>query len=292
MKKGEEKLWRILQDKLEMLLAGQQLPEALRVAETALELARRIFPENHPSLAQSYERLGQIHGQRDKDDEAESSLRQALAIMEKAEPPDQRAIFRLARRLAYLCDVGGREAEAIGHYERAIQAGTELGNVAHSDLGTMLNNVALIYRRSERQEAAEPYYLQALALYEKQLGPEHADVAAVLNNLGVFYTSAGRLEEAEQMHQRALAIRRKTNPKAHSDIAQSKCNLAVVYHSRGDLTRAGELYQESLRQWEGVEKPSEDYEIVASNYADLLRSLGKRRRAGAIESRARKRRAL
>ncbi|MBA3652304.1 MAG: tetratricopeptide repeat protein [Chthoniobacterales bacterium] len=241
MKKGEEKLWRILQDKLEMLLAGQQLPEALRVAETAFELARRIFPENHPSLAQSYERLGQIHGQRDKDDEAESSLRQAL--------------------------------------------------VAHSDLGTMLNNVALIYRRSERQEAAEPYYLQALTLYEKQLGPEHADVAAVLNNLGVFYTSAGRLEEAEQMHQRALGIRRKSNPKAHSDIAQSKCNLAVVYHARGDLTRASELYQESLRQWEGVEKPSEDYEIVASNYADLVRSLGKRRRAGAIESRARKIRA-
>jgi tetratricopeptide (TPR) repeat protein len=155
----------------------------------------------------------------------------------------------------------------------------------------MLNNVALIYRRGDQPKAAEPYYLRALELYEQQLGPEHADVAAVLNNLGVFYTSEGRLEEAEQMHQRALAIRRKTNPAGHSDIAQSKCNLAVVYHSRGDLTRAGELYQESLRQWESVEKPSEDYEIVASNYADLLRSLGKRRRAGAVESRARKIRA-
>ncbi len=289
--KGQEKLWRILQDKLEMLLAGNQLTEALRVAETALELAQKIFPENHPSLAQSYERLGQIHDQRDKDPEAKAFLIQALAIMEKNDPPDQRAIFRLARRLAYLCDVGGREEEAIKHYERAIQAGSGLGSVPHSDLGTMLNNVALIYRRSGQAKAAEPYYLQALALYEKELGPEHADVAAVLNNLGVFYTSEKRLEEAEQMHQRALAIRRKANPKGHSDIAQSKCNLAVVYHSRGDLTRAGELYQESLRQWEGVAKPSEDYEIVASNYADLLRSLGKGRRAGAVESRARKIRA-
>jgi len=92
------------------------------------------------------------------------------------------------------------------------------------------------------------------------------------------------------MHQRALAIRRKANPKGHPDIAQSHCNLAVVYHSRGDLARAEELYRESLREWENVEKPTEDYEIVASNYADLLRSVGKRRKAGAIESRARKKR--
>ena len=163
------------------------------------------------------------------------------------EPTDQRAIYRLARRLAYLCDVGGQEEEAITHYETAIRAGRQLANVRHSDLGTMLNNLALIYRRSGRQKAAEPCYLHALELYEKHLGPEHPDVAAVLNNLGVFYTGEGRLEEAEQMHQRALAIRRKANPKGHPDIAQSNCNLAVVYHSRGDLARAGELYRESLR---------------------------------------------
>ena len=139
----------------------------------------------------------------------------------------------------------------------------------------MLNNVALIYRRSGRQKAAEPYYLHALELYEKQLGPEHPDVAAILNNLGVFYTNERRFEEAEQMHQRALAIRRKANPSGQSDIAQSNCNLAVVYHARGDLTRAEELYRESMRGWENVQKPPEDYQIVASNYADLLRSLGK-----------------
>ncbi len=44
----------------------------------------------------------------------------------------------------------------------------------------MLNNVALIFRKSGRQKAAEPYYLHALEIYEKQLGPEHADVASVL----------------------------------------------------------------------------------------------------------------
>ncbi len=62
--KGEEKLWRILQEKLETLRAGGRLAEAMRVGQTALELAKRVFSESDPSLALSYERLGQMHEQR------------------------------------------------------------------------------------------------------------------------------------------------------------------------------------------------------------------------------------
>ncbi len=155
----------------------------------------------------------------------------------------------------------------------------------------MLNNLALMYRKSGRQAAAEPYYLHALELYEKQLGPEHPDVASVLNNLAVFYTSEKRLAEAEKTHLRALAIREKIHPAAYSDIAQSQCNLAVVYHARGDYQRAAEFYRASLNTWEeSMEKPPADYEVVAANYADLLRSLGKARQASQLEHRTRKRR--
>ncbi len=97
--------------------------------------------------------------------------------------------------------------------------------------------------------------------------------------------------EAEKTHLRALAIREKAHPPTHPDIAQSKCNLAVVYHSRGDYAKAAELYRASLKSWEeATDQPPEDYEIVASNYADLLRSLGKARKAHQLEARARKRR--
>jgi len=81
------------------------------------------------------------------------------------------------------------------------------------------------------------------------------------------------------------------HPGAHPDVAQSKCNLAVVYHSRGDYAKAAEFYRDSLKIWEeSSEKPSQDYEIVVSNYADLLRSLGQVRKAHQLEVRARKRR--
>ena len=289
--KGDEKLWAILNDKLDMLRGTERLPEAIRVAETALDLAKRAFDADHPNLAVSLEKLGQLHDQAGDRAAARPYLLGAHAVLTKGEAPDRRAIYRSARRLGFLAETLEDTKEAITYYEMAIEAGSQLPEVPYSDLGAMLNNIALMYRKSGPRKEAEPYYLRALDIYEKQLGPEHADVAAVLNNLAVFYTNERRFHEAERTHLRALAIREKVHPPAHTDIAQSKCNLAVVYHSRGDYPRASELYRASLQTWEeAAAKPPADYEIVASNYADLLRSLGKAKQAHQLEERAQKKR--
>src|SRR5436189_2879610 len=287
--KGEERLWTILNDKLDTLRATNRLPEAIRIAETAVEIAKRAFKGNETPLAISFGKLGQLLEQKGDYTAAEANLLRAHAILEKAKPPDQHAIYRSARRLASLCDGLGQSEEAVNFYQKAIAAGTKIDDVPYSDIGTMLNNIALILRKSGRQKAAEPCYVRALEIYEKQLGPDHPDVASVLNNLAVFYTNERRYTEAEKIHLRALAIREKASPRTHSDIAQSKCNLAVVYHSRGDYAKASELYRASLKIWEeAAGKPSEDYEIVVSNYADLLRSVGQVRKAHQLEVHARK----
>ncbi len=202
--KGEERLWIILNDKLDTLRATNQLPEAIRVAEIALEIAKRAFKGNETPLATSFEKLGQLLEQKGDYTAAEANLLKAHTILEKGKSPDQRAIYRSARRLASLCDGLGRSEEAINFYQKAIAAGTQIDDVPYSDIGTMLNNIALILRKSGRQKAAEPCYVRALEIYEKQLGHDHPDVASVLNNLAVFYTNERRYTEAEKIHLRAL----------------------------------------------------------------------------------------
>src|SRR6266513_1504361 len=211
--KGEEQLWSILNDKLDTLRASNRLPEAIRVAETALEVAKRAFLDGGSSLASSFEKLGQLLDQKGDRVSAREYLVKAHVILEKVKTPDQRAIYRSARRLAFLCDNLGHSEEAIGFYEKAIAAGIQLEDLPYSDLGTMVNNVALIFRKTGRQKAAEPYYLHARQFYAK----------------------------------------------------------------------AAELYRASLNSWAASEKPSKDYEIVASHYADLLRSLRHARKAHHVE---------
>src|SRR5437773_12301043 len=103
--KGEEKLWAILNDKLDNLRATNRLPQAIRVAETAHEDARRAFKDNQAALATSFEKLGQLLEQKGDHAGAEAYLLKAHVILEKANPPDQRAVYRSARRLALFSTV-------------------------------------------------------------------------------------------------------------------------------------------------------------------------------------------
>src|ERR1051326_5222236 len=261
--KGEEHLWGVLNDKLDTLRATNQMAEAIRVAQTALEIAKRSFDGADIRLAQSYENLGLLYEQNGDAPGAKACLVNAYRVLARLQPPDAPAIFRSARRLGQLCNELGHTEEAIDFYEQAVAAAPQVPELPFSELGSLLNNVALICRKAGRPANAEPYYQRALEIYQTQLGPEHPDVASVLNNLGVFYTNEKRFTEAEQIHLRALTIREKAFPSNHPDIAQSKCNLAVVYHSRGEYDRASELYRASLHTWEdAMATPPEEYEVV------------------------------
>ena len=232
--KGEEHLWGVLNDKLDTLRATNQMAEAIRVGQSALEIAKRSFGTADSRLARSYEKLGLLHEQNGDRSGAKAYLVNAHRILTRLQPADGQAIFHSSRRLGQLCNELGQTEEAIDFYEQAVAAAPQIPELPFSDLGALLNNVALICRKAGRAKTAEPYYLRALQIYENQLGPEHPDVASVLNNLGVFYTNEKRFTEAVHIHLRALAIREKAFPSNHPDIAQSKCNLAVVYHSRGE----------------------------------------------------------
>lgn len=47
--------------------------------------------------------------------------------------------------------------------------------------------------------------MQALARYEKALGPEHTLTLFIMNNLGILYQDQGKLKNVEDMYVRALA---------------------------------------------------------------------------------------
>src|SRR5450432_23914 len=132
--KGDEKLWGILNDKLEMLRASNRLPEAIRIAETALDLAQRAFKPGASNYLLSLEKLGQLHDQAGDRVAAKPYLVKAHGFLEKAEPVDGRALFGSARRLGFLCDNLGEADAAIGYYETAFEAGSKLQDLPYSDL--------------------------------------------------------------------------------------------------------------------------------------------------------------
>ncbi|XPM60929.2 MAG: tetratricopeptide repeat protein [Leptolyngbya sp. IPPAS B-1204] len=95
-------------------------------------------------------------------------------------------------------------AKAIEYFEKAIELQTELE--LPLDLATSLNNLALLYESQGRYSEAEPLYLRALEIWERQLGADHPAVAISLSNLGLLYVNLERYAEVESLYVRALQI--------------------------------------------------------------------------------------
>src|SRR6266568_162215 len=79
-------------------------------------------------------------------------------------------------------------------------------DVEASEIGSPLNNLAILYQSQGKYAQAEPLYQRALAIAEQELGATHPDTAQSLNNLAALYWSQGKYGEAESLLQRALAI--------------------------------------------------------------------------------------
>jgi tetratricopeptide (TPR) repeat protein len=146
-----------------------------------------------------------------------------------------------------------------------------------------LNDLAFLYEFTGRYPEAEPLYLRALAISEKELGANHPGTAFSLNNLAGLYEFTGRYPKAEPLYLRALAISEKELGANHPDTATSLNNLAELYASTGRYAEAEPLYLRSLaiREKElGANHP--DTATSLNNLAGLYASTGRYPEAEAL----------
>jgi tetratricopeptide (TPR) repeat protein len=69
-----------------------------------------------------------------------------------------------------------------------------------------LKGLADLYKAQGKFEKAEPFYRQALSIWEKVLGLEYAEPAGVLENYADLLRKMNREEEAALLETRAIEI--------------------------------------------------------------------------------------
>ena len=200
---------------------------------------------------------------------AETLLRQALVLREKAPGPEHPDVAVSLTHLALLYDAQGRYADAEPRFQRALAVFEKVFGPEHPHVAVSLTNLALLYDAQGRYADAEPHFQRALAIREKVLGPEHPEVAASLANLARLYRVQGRYADAEPRFQRALAIREKVLGPEHPEVAASLTNLALLYDAQGRYADAEPHFQRALAIREKVLGP--EHPEVAASLANLAR---------------------
>ena len=202
---------------------------------------------------------------------AESLLRRALAIREKAYGPDHPHVATVLSNLGLVLRETGDLAGAKEHYERALAIDEAVYSPYHHEVAVNLNNLGNLLRDTGDLTGAKDHYQKALIIDEALYGINHTTVAIKLNNLGGVLQDTGDLAGAKEHFQRALAIDEAVYGPDHPSFAIGLSNLGHLLHAAGDLAGAKEHCQRALAIDEAVYGP--DHPSVARGLNNLGRVL-------------------
>lgn len=253
----------------------------------ALDFFKRIYPPIHPDRARVLMNLARCYYYQGRLPEAEPLLKEAHTILVQMEGPEDFATLDALTWLAAIYREWGRYAEAEKLFQQVL-ALYESQPPEQEVLASCIEGLAATYELQGKLEPAIDLRQRTLALLKQSVGQEHPDVALCLTGLADTYTKLGKLKEAEQYSRQVLAIYEQVVGYDHSDIAQPIISLATLAAARHQYAPAEALFQRAqaiIEQSQGLEHP--DLVGLFSNYADLLRFLGRIDEAIVLEERVR-----
>jgi DNA-binding SARP family transcriptional activator len=182
--------------------------------------------------------LGDLHGERDRADDARRCLHQSLAAFR--ETGNRRGELQCLLNLGGVDLYQGRFEQAIARLEHALTGFRELGPRSWEALALSLLGGA--HLQQGRLEAAIACLRQSLTVIRAVA--DRPWEAAILRRLGMVYGQQGRLEAAIACLQRSLALVRAADERpGETYVLQS---LGELYHKQGRLEDAAGCLQQGL----------------------------------------------
>lgn len=157
----------------------------------------------------------------------------------------------------------------------------------HENYAAALNNLAFLHATLGQYDEAEELFKRALALREKNAGPNDLQVAKTLDTLSQMYVNQSRLGEAEPLMRRALAIAEKTLPGTDPYVSKLVNDLAVVVEQQGKYLESEGYYKRAIANLELVKGPN-NVEVARAlgNLAVTYQHLGRYEEAVELHRRA------
>jgi tetratricopeptide (TPR) repeat protein len=255
IRKGESKLKDSLDDLAPLLVNHRKYDEAQAAYERLCALHAKDLGSNHLKVAECLFGLADAHRFANRLFEAEEALLQAKAIVERKTEPTHTARILVRGSLASVHAAQGRFADAEALYKSAIEL-AENPRVHYKQyadgqiverrylppyqlLGSLRNDLGLLYSKQHRWAEAEDSFNRAQRLYQQGGGKENSGVALAMANRGTVYLEQKKFAEAEQLLTAALALREKAFAPNHPIIAETlKALAAAQQHRDPELAKA------------------------------------------------------
>ena len=242
----EVKLHKLLTDYRDFLIKYAKYDEALGIAQRCVELSEKLFGENHPDTASSYNEIGVVYDSKGDYDIALEYYNKALAIRQQVFGVEHSSTAQSYNNIGVVYDSKGDYDTALEYYNKALTIRQQVLGDNHPDTAASYNNIGGVYDDKGDYDTALEYYKKSLVIKQQVLGENHPDTATSYNNIGNVYDSLGDYNTALEYHNKALAICQQLLGENHPDTARSYNNIGVVYDSKGDYDTELEYYNKAL----------------------------------------------
>ncbi len=240
------------------------LPEAKSLARRALAERRRALGADDPATDLSRLTLAEIDSELAEEEAAERELRALLPRLTAAYGADGSETLRAKQALASVLLNRTKNDEALGLATELV-ASRRRNDDGSAKMASSLLLLGLIEENSSRFDDAESLYREAVALYERTVGPDNPQTAEALWSLAELHAFRGRRGEAEQEFERALAVERKSVGEKNPLLASTLIDLGSLYMNERRYSEADASLKEALGIYRTLDHP---------DAADALRILG------------------
>jgi tetratricopeptide (TPR) repeat protein len=180
--------------------------------------------------------------------EAKALFERVVASRERLDRPSDPVLADALNHLAFVYRLQDRPSEAETLYRRALAI---FRNTSRTDqTAAVTNNLGIVVLRLGRWKEARSLFLEAIALWRKQPGPDSPEFASGLTNLAVLYQSRHDFGKAEPLLKRAMEIDRSVFLPDHPRIALDLSNWATFLAARKHYPEAESALLRSLQMFE------------------------------------------
>jgi CHAT domain-containing protein/tetratricopeptide (TPR) repeat protein len=222
-------------------------------AETLLRQALALIDPTLPQITthEVFNNLGNLLELQGRYHDAEQMHRRALAVYDNT-PISQSAATSM-QNLGIVLMRQGRFAETEVLFKRALSIREQVLGPNHKEVAQSLINLGALLQDVEgRSQEAIALYQRAISIQQVSLGADNDDLAMTIGNLATAYRSVGKFADAERLQLQALAMRQKVLGPNHRDVALGFNNLGVVYADEGRWDDAEKAQQRSLAIWQQI----------------------------------------
>jgi serine/threonine-protein kinase len=204
-------------------MVNGNLDRAEELYRQAIAVHWRVLGQEHPLIAGEMDNLGMLllHT---KSPEADSVLRQALAMKQRLLPPDHEDFLASYEALGASASSRGADDEAQAFQEKSLALREKLQGDSHVELTFTLMNLAAVVQKKGDLARAEALYRRAIAI-RRTVPIYRASLSKPLTDLGKVLQAQGKCAESDTPLREALALRVRETPPATQQIAEVRTLL-------------------------------------------------------------------